>query len=605
MNLAHYQCFSADEATGSVLRAIEDRPTGFITILRRLGGEGAPVLYYTRRVNRALLDRLRAFSPDTPLGRALDLHEGDATMRPVRSGSLESTRGVPKNTLGATALRALVSDEAGLVGLESGSSAVRTQALYPLVSCSHKEVTEGDTIEVSLSLSDRAMTLLAPRILVTFPEGFSEIDVLATVSEARGFARPEGEAWSRVFTVKRAARISTRPWVFRAEALASERYEITITFSSGAASVGHVTLTLPPSDRPSAMTSTISVEPIAVRPPRPGMAMIIRGAVGGYEVELSENGEPASEPIPWPNVQAQMFAQICNAIESAPDRAALRTQGKAVWMELPEGVGAWLCRPEAMGVPLTIQSAEPILPFEAAVLVRAKGAGPKPILGVDRPVMRWVPGQDEPPTRALDIARVACIRPDYAEAMAEAIEEEADLRRRVAESVHVGTAKELQALLDGGGVPLVHFAGHAKGAPNAGLVMDKGVFPPVDFLDTELMSSARPFVFLNACRAGFAQPGMFAAFVNFPRTLLEARASGLIVSVIQVKVDAAKIASRIFYDAIGSGANVGEAVRRIREAALTGDTPAHAASYLSYLAYASPDLELRLHAAPLPSPSAS
>ncbi len=600
MILAHYQCFSADDAVGSVLRALADQPSRFLTIVRNLAIPGVEpnLLYYTRRVDAGFLRTLRACSPETPLGRALDLHENDATMRPARPGSHEAVFSAPKDLPRATVMQALVGVGFGLVGMELPSLAPQTQALYPNVTCSHKDVSEGDEIAVTVSLSDRATELLAPKITVMFPAGVAEIDVLATVSDVRGFSRPEGQEWSHVFAVKRGAKISTPPWVFRAQVLASELYEMTITFFSGAAPVGHVTLTLPPADRPSAMTSTISVEPIALRPPRRGMSMVIRGAVGGYEIELSETGKPASETIPWTDVNADMFAQICNSLEAAQDRAEVLRQGKAVWLELPREVQRWLCHASAMGAPLTIHSKDPILPFEATVLADVGTAASRPILGVDRPVMRWIGKQEEPETSLLDVAKVACIRPAYAQALTGAIAEEDDLKARVADALHVGTTKELEALLEGSDVPLLHFAGHAMGAPNAGLQMDAGLFQPLDFVGTELMSRARPFVFLNACRAGFAQPGMFAAFASFPRSLLAAHASGLLVSVIQVNVDAAPIAARTFYEALGAGANVGEAVRRVREKAITGDTPAHSASYLSYLAYASPDLALRLRRPP-------
>jgi hypothetical protein len=201
----------------------------------------------------------------------------------------------------------------------------------------------------------------------------------------------------------------------------------------------------------------------------------------------------------------------------------------------------------------------------------------------------------EPPARAIDVATAACIRPDYADAMGGAIDEERQLQARVKQPIHVGTASELTFLLARADVPLIHFAGHAQGAPTAGLVMDAGnVTTPLDFLGTRLLGDGHPFVFLNGCRAGFAQPGLFTVYANFPKTLVVAHASGIVASVIQVKVDAAPIAAALFYDAVGAGATVGEAVRRVRERAFATTVPSHAASFMSYLAYTPPDLVLRL-----------
>lgn len=589
MKLHGYRLFPSSAAAGEVIAELLSRPVAFLVVVRPSGGPEP--FHYTFPVDARLFELLSAHPESTPIERVLDLHEWMASRR--SAFPQDHTKGFESLLPGPAAV---VSDTGHVVGIDAGEEAPE-HALYPDLQPSSPTVAPGDVVEVTVRLADRPAQMMAPRIDVVFPDGVSRVSVRAVVTEARGFERPEGEEWRGAFTVETTPGgpvVSPSSWKLRARAVPAKRHELTVTFFGGAAAAGLVTVTF--GERAAGDADplpALSATPVAVRPPRAGATMVLTSTPVGPVVQLLEDGEPAASPFLWDTFDSADLARLCNALQAAADLKAARDVGLAIWTQLPKPMRDWLVKSHSPGAaPLTILSNEPLLPFEAAVLADVAGA---PILGVERPVVRWIPTAAELGVQSLDVGRAVCIRPDYNPVLETAHQEELRFAARFPGSAHAGTADEIRAVLErSDDVPLIHYAGHAKGAPSAGLQLPGGVlFGPVEFAGRPLLSHAHPFVFLNGCQAGFATPQPIAAYSNFPWTLLAAHASGVVASLLRLIQEAAPLAADTFYDAVLSNETVGEALRRVRELALHAATPAHAASFLSYLAYGSPELRLR------------
>lgn len=590
MDLGHFQSFSAAIPVRELLAALAARPCRTIVLHRSV--PGYPPLFYRYEVDAGLLALLLGADPDAPLERAFGLHEHQAT--PGLRGPLGLASSGPRSAPGHPELA---------VGGAAGAprSAAWVQSMYPHLAPSVVALADGDTLEVEVSLGTEPRGSIASALSVAIPAGLDRVDVIASVSDARGLTRPAGAAWSGVLTVARDATVSPASCTFRAQALGPGPYSLTVTFHSGAAVLGHATLDLAAQGEDPHFATSLSSAPIAVRPEaRTSQRLQITGTASGYEVLMWNDLGQALPAETWA-LPAFFLDLAAQQLQASTDMRALRQAGAAIWVQIPAPVRAFLCAGAGSDVPLVITSEEPLLPFEAMVLADAPG---RPLLGVDRPVLRWVPREPSPQRRDLEVHAAACIRPIYAppNALPDAEEEEKDLGPRLPIVEHVRSRAELEHLADQTGVSLVHFAGHAQGGLTGGLRFDGG--PPVTmlfFFDRKLFEQP-PFMFINGCQAALAAGGNLAAYANIPRTLVVARAPGVLASVIEVQSAAAREAAQTFYDTLTKSPNVGEAVRAIRRRALATSVPAHAATFLSYLLYAPPDLTLRVHRPGAPPP---
>ncbi len=588
MSLQHHRRYPSTAIAGEVLAELLARPCPFVLVVRPSGT--AEPYYYVFPVDARLFERLSEW-PAATLKDALDLHE--STAESCLAVSPGGPRGRPRGVGGGPSV--LVNDAGRVLGLDKDTGVTR-QALYPDMEASQSTVVPGDTIDVTVQLLDRVPALDIEPIEIEFQPGQQSYLLMATVTNTRGFDCPAGESWLRCFEVRRSPGgpvVTPPPWTFRARATPGPKHELTVVFLAGAAACGHVTLEVADATLAGAeQASSVSAAPVRVRAPREGSTLLLRKTADDHQVLLFEDGVCVEEPLPWPGLDSTFLDITCGQLQQAGDIDAVREVGRVIWNQLPPALRSWLAKTRPSTAPLTILSDQPLLPFEVTALCDVGGS---PILGAERPVVRWVPEAAEMETHTLDVTSAACIRPEYDPPVEPAREEEKRLRARIDRTEHVGTADGLRGLLRGrADIPLLHYAGHAQGAPSAGLQFGPGKpFAPHEFSGALLLARAHPFVFINGCQAGFATSDTLAAYANFPWTLLVAHASGVIASLLELAQEAAPVAADTFYDAVFSGATVGEALRRVRALALTTSSPAHARSFMSYLAYGAPDLTMR------------
>lgn len=592
MSLQHHRRYPSDAFAGEVLAELLARPCPFLLVVRPSGT--AEPYYYVFPVDARLFERLSEW-PAATLKDALELHEW--TAESCFAVSPGGPRGRPRGAGPAV----LVNDNGQVVGLDKDTGVTR-QALYPDIEPSKSTVVPGETIEVTVQLLDRVPVLDIEPIEIEFQPGQQSYFLMATVTNTRGFDCPPGESWFKPFEIRRGPGgpvVTPSSWTFRAHAVPGPKHELTVVFLAGAAEAGHVTLEVADGTRAGEeqQAPSVSAAPVRVRAPREGATLLLRKTADAHQVLLFENGVCVEGPLPWPGLDSTFLDITCGQLQQAADIDAVREVGRAIWNELPPAVRRWLVKTRPLATPLTILSDQPLLPFEVTALCDVDRS---PILGAERPVVRWVPEAAEMETHTLDVTSAVCIRPEYDPPVEPAREEEKRLRARLDRTEHVGTADELRGLLRGrADIPLLHYAGHAQGAPSAGLQFGPGKpFAPHEFSGATLLARAHPFIFINGCQAGFATSDTLAAYANFPWTLLVAHASGVIASLLELAQEAAPVAADTFYDAVFSGATVGEALRRVRALALTTSTPAHARSFMSYLAYGAPDLTMRRAPAP-------
>jgi hypothetical protein len=594
VSLGHYRRFSGRARARDVLRDLLERPCRFLLVRDAAGGTQ------------------RAFQIDTRLLRRLARAAGGtlaSALPPERAPVFGFQTGTGTGGFGSIpgtggGLAPMVSQDGTAVAVPLDTAPVR-HALYPELSATPKRAVPGRITVVTVSLSDQLYAIQGTRIEVAFPSGIRETTLTAAVTDARGFVPPEGQPWATNLLVRLDAQgrlVLPDPWTFTARAIPSETYELTVTFSSGAANVGSVTIMVGDEDT-NDVDPCVSTVPVDIRPPRLGRTMVLLLCGQELHYRLFVDGRAPGIAGRWPeDWSPDHLLALCNALESAQDLDAVRVQGKILWGQLPGALQDWLLETRGSGVPLTIVSYTPLFPFEAAVLA---GGGGETFLGVDRPVVRWVPETRESPLDRLDVTRAISIRPVHQEpptdpqtaAIAAAASlEDATLERRLGPHARVRTAAALLELLAKGDASLVHYhGGHAQGSPEAGLVMDGGLFTPAEIVGKPLFERGRPFVFINACQAALANPGELTVKTNFPRTLIDQSATGVVASLLRLDAAVAPKAAEVFYDAVGRGLTVGEALRLTREQALHVADPAHARSFMSYLAWASPDLHLDLH----------
>lgn len=467
-----------------------------------------------------------------------------------------------------------------------------TGTLYPKVSSTPKDYVEPEQeMTFALELSRIAPSGTSAALVIPFAKGAASTVLHASVSST-SFVPPNGETWSATFTVGRDLTTSPERWEFRARALGEQPwYSLTITFVAAGLVVGAVVVTVP---RRSALPAGVvtSGEGLQI-PSKPGAArlvMKISSEPPGYKIRLYLDGEQVGDAIPWAMSTDPYFSQL-EASSSVED---LHAVGVGLWADLPASVTSIIERPDLQGEPMLIVSDTAIAPFEVLRLRPSDETGP--LLGQDRPVLRWI---DDAPMwleRERIVHEVACIRPEYQppDALPSAALEEEDLRARIPSLKHIARIDELDQLLNEPGVRLVHFAGHADGNP-AKLALQNGSVLPARFMPSKpLLREGRPFMFLNGCRVGRARDATPSSQANIIKFLLKFKCIGAIAPAIPIQSGAALEAARTFYAAmIGNRKSVGDAMLEVRRLAADPRTePVHRASLMSYLVFAPPGFRL-------------
>jgi hypothetical protein len=479
-------------------------------------------------------------------------------------------------------------------GAETPSSRAARGELYPSVRPAVDDVEPDQVVTFVVRLDPTGPRGLSP-LALDFPESAETVTVLATVSSS-SFARPEGEQWEQRFVVDRRLVTTPAAWELRAKAFGDRpSYELTVSFDVADAPAGAYEVRLRRKGAPNLPGGRPAGGLVLIPRDASGARLVLKVSAEGphYRLRLLQSGaDMLDAPVLWSTTTDAFFTKL----EAARSLADIKALGWALHVALPGEVTSILEDPALDGLPLLIASGAPVAPFE---LLRLRPRQNGPLLGVDRPVLRWTDDPPMPDLEVVSVTRAACIRPDYPppDQLPSAAQEENDLAALfpALPLAHVALLAELDALLQDPSVQWIHFAGHADGNPARLSLQDAKVEPSYFDPGTPLMNTG-PFLFLNGCRAAAGRTQVPEFQANMLKMLLAANCAGAVAPLTKVESAGARTAARTFYAAVGEGRSVGEAVRQVRELALARDAdPKNVASYLSYLAFAPPRLCVLFH----------
>lgn len=470
--------------------------------------------------------------------------------------------------------------------------------LFTTLSARGRERVEpGDRVVFDVHLQlDRALPDPGPAgksgaVPFTIPEGVVERRLHLQAS-SRDFVPLSRDTWSTTVLLRREGP-SPSQWSFEAMALGDRpQYTFSVAFMLDSDPAGTLAVTL-------SRRGAAGAEP----PPPRAEATLSVGAQGGPSagVQIDIVYEGNVPVVKWRSrsVTGRPWeirfdtTEHWNALGEEPYQqyGGLLGYGQRLGAEIDQDLFDALAG-NGDGGTVSIVSPVPLFPFELVPMGRNK-----PFLGAFCSFARWISRPDVRPPEAGDIVvrGVACIRPEYTRRPLDSAKlDEASLGRRFPGLVRAGTRAEIDALLEREDIGLVHYAGHAEDNPPKLLLAGNDVLWPSDLRGTPL-AKRRPFLFLNGCRAAMAHTGLPPSLGNMIEVLLASRLGGIVAPFITVDSQAAARAAEAFYDAAFGGSTIAEAVRAVHRLAETDG--AHAATYLSYLAYTKPSLRLALEQA--------
>jgi hypothetical protein len=433
---------------------------------------------------------------------------------------------------------------------------------------------------------------------VAFQPSQPDRRVLVTAS-SRDFVPLPGSRWEKAFVLRRDG-IEPATWSFEGQAFGDRPlYTMLLQIAVDGVRAGGLQVQLP--RRGSAAAPRVEAAARLASPTGPaGASLVVTVDHEGPALVvkwMSQDGEPQRWPVPFDPVEH--FRALGSA--RLQERRALHDYCKKLLVDMNKDLfGALKQTADSAGGVLVV-SPRPMLPFELLPLGRKE-----PFLGVRCPVVRWVSRPDVPVPRAglRAVGRIACIRPEYdaRRALPSAAAEEDDLRawlagRSLPAPDHVGDRAAFDALLEED-VDLLHFAGHAEDQPPTLHLPDKDRITPEQLWDTPIARN-RPLFFLNGCRAGMSHGDQPPSLGGMIESLLGLDFTGVVAPFLSVDSRAARQAAQAFYEALGRGETVAQAVRAIHACAETD--PEQAATYMSYLAYVPPDLRIAFRV-PAPKP---
>lgn len=252
-----------------------------------------------------------------------------------------------------------------------------------------------------------------------------------------------------------------------------------------------------------------------------------------------------------------------------------------------------------------IQTREPYVPWELAVVEWPPQKGRSPILGARAAVGRWIlpergKGPSFPPPAEIKVRSMAVVSGDYRRAgwarLPEARKEAKELAAEFKAKPVDAAEGPVDALLKGKPrAQVLHFAIHGKFSPESfeqGMILVDGQIESDTVMGTVLHGT--PFVFLNACQLGAADQ-VLGDYAGMAHSFLLSGASAVIAPLWNVRDTLAREISLEFYRTVygsareGERISAGEALRRVR-ARFTGRS--QNATYLAYQLYGDPELLL-------------
>jgi hypothetical protein len=260
------------------------------------------------------------------------------------------------------------------------------------------------------------------------------------------------------------------------------------------------------------------------------------------------------------------------------------------------------------GRPVTLQlnSADPYVPWELALVKNPIDASRPTILAAQTAMGRWILGSSDvaaPPRGEVRVTAMAAMAGQYSvvdglRPLPAAIEEVAELKKTYGAIPVTCDSASIKALLGGaigGGVQAVHFAGHGQVDPSrpgdAAIYIDKGKpLTPTFFRYSKLGHDHAPFIFFNACMVGTAGE-LLGDFGGFPGECLSGGFSALVAPLWAVDDAVAKWMALSFYESAlaKEPRPVAEILQDLRA---SYDSDAPASSYLAYVYYGNPRLTL-------------
>jgi hypothetical protein len=572
-----FRTFNASEASYSVSNDLLSDHVPYLVIGRNVDPDRT--LWYVLDVDDDLMEKLRRQYKE-PLEKSLALHEWQSKKltkidRVNFVGAVHTAIAGRENPLFVTDSGALYGamDPHHSIGLER-------QIFASLICESGDAVVPDHENEFIVTLSESPLLGTALGIMLNFPDNKDSIQVHAQVSST-DFARPTGESWSQTFTVDRQLNLNPGNWHFKAVPVGQRaRYSISVQFSAEGNPLGILAAAMAAMGAGGA-PPRFTVTPLNL-PTESGARVLVD--VTQYPGVFSEfhvyvDGAHYAGPMPCSTDLSVYFDQLEQA-QTCDDIQAV-SYGLAI--DLPAQLREVL--EKFSGQSTLFNSESPTAPFELLQLNPRENG---PMMGIERPVSRWIPGAGKPDTGPLKINYAACIRPAYTtNPLPSAGYEEDFLSERLAERiVPVRTSTDFDALLNRDNVELIHFAGHADGNP-AHLKLENANVKPASFHPSKpLLRARKPFFFINGCRAGSGNAIVPAVLGNFAKALLTSGFSCVVAPHVYVDSNAALLAATTFYEAVLSGSAIDEALRKIRERSLDKSTPNNQrASLLSYLAF--------------------
>jgi hypothetical protein len=358
-----------------------------------------------------------------------------------------------------------------------------------------------------------------------------------------------------------------------------------------------------PAWRPAVPAEPVPVEALQLlverrdRGGRPLLQFRLRGAKGGRSYGFGSFGERVLEREPEAYFE-ELYTQVAGSDpeDKEEQKAAerwVRSRGAYLFETfLPERLQAELRELARTGGDLLVISEEPWIPWEL-LKFPAAADGESRFLGEAFALARWIPG-DPPPAR-LPLRRMAVVRSALGDGGSGGEEagfllEQAERGQRRVEPVAARYVALTDAMAQGHHDGW-HFIGHGDrsraGAEWWQIALDDRVMNPQDLSD-ELAAGfgrQRPFVFLNACRAGGSAPGLVDVG-GWPAGFLKVKAGGFLGPLWAIQSDRAAAFARLFYGRLLDGQSIAEAVRGARlelRELFPGDP-----TWLAYALYADP-----------------
>jgi hypothetical protein len=345
--------------------------------------------------------------------------------------------------------------------------------------------------------------------------------------------------------------------------------------------------------------------PVDMTPAAGAVSLVVRRdpVHNAYRFEFRDEDNPAEVTTnlayqPGPRVEQlvaglDMLARGRAGYSAAETRDYLVNAGAALWQELiPAQLREQFWERRDRIGQLTILADGDTVPWELLYpLDRGSDAG---FLVEQFPVTRAVFGRRL--SRSLRLAPAWFVLPDGSPAQAR--EEVTALLRlfglSYAPEPVIGGLTPLLDHIKAGDFGLLHFACHNAFDPAGGsaISLDRRLFTPTQLTTAavgQVLAAAAPTVFINACRSAGASPS-YQQLDGWASKFLDAGAAAFIGSLWAVRDSTAREFAAELYGQLQTGASLGAAVMRARQAAAgePGDP-----TWLAYAVYGDPRAALR------------